>query len=740
MRSYSYLTLTVTALALFKAQANQCYIPATTNKDWPALPNEQAIRVGADYAEVDQKQIAQYRGNVEIVSEKSFIQADKATFDNINQKLTADGKVKYQDQQIIVGSNAVNLNIASGELVMSENQYDFVAFNGRGDAGQIKLIEEEGLTLENVSFTTCPVDQADWQIEASKIELEKDENWGIVRNAKFYVADIPVFYLPYFQFPLTDERESGLLSPFDKITTSEVAGFSYEQPIYWNIAPNYDATFSPRILTERGLQLKTEFRYLKPSGGGQINFEYLDGDKDTVTNEDRYFYRFNHRSNINENWVVNADINGLSDDNYLIDLGSDFFNRADTHLFRTLAVDYFSENLDFHAAFRDFEVIGDSPNGYRALPELTLDYRAPNLGPFNFSLYSEFNYFDSTDSTLPTASRLHIAPKIQLPYRSESVELLAETTLLQTFYNQEQLEGFDLEENVSRTLGQARLYGALNFERQSKWRGKKATQTLEPKIQYLYTSFEDQSRIGIFDTTRLINDFEGLFRGQEFTGIDRIADTNQFTLGVTTRILDENNREQFQLSLGQIFFVNDNRVLEATNERNRSALAAELDWRIDSRWYVHTEVQVSTTTEKVERSTLSLDYQAGENKILQFSHRYIRNLSNEQIDQLGFTASWPLNKKWLAIGRWYTDLELNRTIESYFGVQYESCCWAIQITAQRHLINRFDFFGQQNINDFDSGINFGFRFLFGEADKNRVSKNLLRDGLFGYRQPYFLSN
>jgi LPS-assembly protein len=746
MRLPSYLTLTLAATFISQAQeVEQCYVPKSF-EEWPTLANEQTIKVTAGNLKANKEQVAQYTNGVEIVSAESIIKAEQATFDNLNQKLTASGNVQYRDRQIIVGSNAVKLNIASGELLMEENQYDFVEFNGRGEAREITLAENEVLVLENVSFTTCPIDQADWQIEASEIEIERDKKWGTVKNAKFYIADIPVFYLPYFQFPLTDERESGLLPSFDKITTSEVAGFSFEQPIYWNIAPNYDATFSPRILTERGIQFKGQFRYLTrntnlpPDNPNSITLEFLDGDKDTETNEDRYFYRFVHSSNLNENWVFNADINGLSDDNYIIDFGSDYFNRADTNLFQTLSIDYFSENLDFHAAVRDFEVIGDSPIGYRALPEITLDYRAPDLGAFKFDLYSEFNYFDSSDSSLPTASRLHIAPRIQLPYKSESLELLAETTLLQTFYQQEQLDGFDLEENVSRTLGQARLFGAINFERESKWKGKKATQTLEPKIQYLYTSFEDQSGIGIFDTTRLINDFEGLFRGQDFTGIDRIADTNQFTLGVTTRILDENNREQLKLSLGQIFFINDNRVLEATNERNRSALATEIDWRIDERWYVHSEVQLSTETEKVERSTLSIDFRASDNKLIQFSHRFIRDLSNEQIDQFGVTASWPISKKWLAIGRWYTDFELNRTIESYFGVQYQSCCWSIHITAQRHLINRFDFFGQQNVNDFDSGINLGFRFLFGEADRKKASRKLLQDGLFGYRQPYFLSN
>ena len=434
-----------------------------------------------------------------------------------------------------------------------------------------------------------------------------------------------------------------------------------------------------------------------------------------------------HSGKIGENWQINADINGLSDDNYIVDLGSDYYNRADTHLYKTLGLSYFSQSLDFTAQFRDFEVLGDHPDSYRALPEIRLNYLTPiGLGA-EFQLNSELAYFESAELDNPTATRFHIAPTVRYPFQNQWSEFLAEATILHTRYLQKNVQNSTLEKNISRTLGQAKVYGSLAFERPASWFGTEATQTFEPKVQYLYTSFEDQSNIGQYDTTRLFNDFAGLFRGQEFTGLDRISDNNQITVGITSRFIDNNNQERFKLSLGQIFYLKDNQVVDASKNDDRSALAAELDWQIGSKWFAHTQAQVSTITDRVERSSLSLEYQLSKNKIIQINHRYVRDLSSEKINQVGITASWSLAKNWQWVGRWYHDLEQNRTVESYTGLQYESCCWNVSFVAQRYLSNRFDNNGAQSTTEFESGFHVYF-----------TSRNLLRDGLFGYRRPYVL--
>lgn len=295
--------------------------------------------------------------------------------------------------------------------------------------------------------------------------------------------------------------------------------------------------------------------------------EYLPSDNDLDSQPDRYFYRIEHQGEINDNWVLGVDFNGLSDDNYIVDLGSDYYSRADTHLYRTISLNYYSKNLLVGMHVKDFEVLGDTAESYRALPELKVNYQTPWGKYLTFNLDSELAYFDSTSESAPKATRFHVAPTVALPLRSAWGEFVAETSLLQTIYKQENIQDTDLSEDVTRTLGQARLFGALYFEKDEAWFNKDMSMTLEPKIQYLYTSYEDQTDIGQYDSTPLLTDVEGLFRGQEFTGLDRISDNNQITLGLTTRMLDKNNREQFVLSVGQIFYLEDNKVVAATKTK-----------------------------------------------------------------------------------------------------------------------------------------------------------------------------
>lgn len=711
-----------------------CFAPIAPIKlDTVLQPGQ--IRVTANKALIQQDTLAEFNGKVQIDNQDLRITANEAHLNRETQSLNASGQVTYQDNFIQVSSASVALNTTTSELLIIDTQYQLTAMNGRGDANTIELSKKSGVALSEVSFTTCPEGHEDWRIQASAITLSPDQNWGEISHARFYIQDIPVFYLPYFSFPVTDARQSGLLYPM--ISSSSSTGLSYEQPYYWNIAENIDATLSPRLMSDRGLQLKTEFRYLTTQHSGLVDVEYLANDRASDTDDARYFYRFVHQGTFLNNWQVNAEYNGLSDSNYIVDLGSDYYSRADTHLYQTLGLSYYNQQLDFSLQFRDFEILGEHANSYRALPEMKLNYENALPYGFEFGLASELAYFDNNTELGPQATRLHLAPTIRYPYQTQWGEFLAETSLLQTYYRQENIANTDLAKNVSRTLGQGRLYGALAFERKADWWQKNALQTLEPKIQYLYTSYRRQSDIGLYDTTRLFSDFDGLFRGQKFSGLDRISDKNQVTLGVTTRLLDDHNQEKFALSFGQIFFLQDARVAAALEQNDRSALAAELDWQIGSKWFAHSELQISSVTDKVERSSLSLEYTSSEDRVAQINHRYVRELSGEEINQVGITTSWPINRQWHWVGRWYHDVESHRTVEAYAGLQYESCCWAVRLVAQRHLSNRYDISGSQSVNEFESGVTLQF-ILKGLGGKN-VGRDMLTDGLFGYRRPYLLN-
>jgi len=736
IKFFSTITLIISAFFV-SAQNIELCIPQSAQFDPSLLTTNKQIKVSSDVAQMIQNSSALFNGNVTITSPNSMINADVAQIDNNGKQVIASGDVLYRDQALQVESQGVELNSDLKLLQMQDTEYQFKDISGRGAADLLSLSGEQGLRLEQVSFTTCPKGGEDWKMFASEIVIGKDSPFGEAYNTKFYVGGVPVFWLPYFAFPVTAERQSGLLFP--NIGSSSRTGAEYEQPLYWNIAPNYDATISPRIMTNRGIQLKTEFRYLFSQSQGEVQLEYLPKDLDTETQDERYFYRYLHQGKISDNWNLNIDFSGISDDNYIVDLGSDYYNRADTHLYRQVGLSYYSPNLDFSLNFRDFEVVGDHPDVYRALPEMKLNYDT-DLGQYiDFTLASEAAYFQNSLDSKSNAFRVHIEPSLSLPYQRAWGELLAEISVLQTYYEQELPAGSEgkLDESVSRTIGKGRLYGSLIFEKEDLVLDNEYLLTIEPKAQYLYTSFEDQDNIGLYDTTPLLTTFNNLFRGQEFTGLDRINDNNQFTLGVTARLVDQQNREKLVLSVGQIFYLQDSKLISSAREDKRSALAAEFDWQVNQRWFLHSDIQVATQTQKVERSSIATEYRIDDNKLVQMNHRYIRDLSGEEINQFGVTASWPINQNWHWVGRWYRDAQRSRTTESFGGIQYESCCWALRVTYQRSLSNRFDATGLRTADEFDSGI--ALQFIIKGIGSRRSNSDILEQGMFGYRQPYVLN-
>ena len=195
----------------------------------------------------------------------------------------------------------------------------------------LKLPKKDNLILNNASFTTCPPEQKAWSLEAEKIEIDRNDEWGEIWNAKLKIADVPILYIPYMTIPVSDKRKSGLLFP--KFSSSTINGVQVATPIYWNIAPEYDLTYTPDYMSNRGLLSKVQFRYLAGKAQtGQLNVEYLPTDDAIKSSPDRYLYHWEHRGRINDNWRVQADFTNVSDNNYFTDLDSDIRQANDNQL------------------------------------------------------------------------------------------------------------------------------------------------------------------------------------------------------------------------------------------------------------------------------------------------------------------------------------------------------------------------------------------------------------------------
>lgn len=712
---------------------------------YPAMPGD--IHIYSQTTEIEKDQVARFSGGVVLSQDDQRISADELSFNREKAEIKASGDIHFQRNGVNVFAKGLSASEADQATSLSGASYYLANNPGHGSAGNIIVTANGDLLLEDSSFTTCYGDTPDWQLNASAISISTEKNQGEAYHARLSLFDVPVLYVPYFSFPVTDERKSGLLAP--KIKSSDKSGFQLELPYYLNLAENYDATITPRYMSKRGLQLLTEFRYLVDQQNGKIDIEYLNKDDELANSNDaRYLWRFQHIGNFSDNFRAHIDYTSISDDNYLVDIGSSHYNSNDAYLYQIGELAYFGETWQALVKVQDFEVLGNHVQSYKTLPQIELS-SYNDLGFWNgrFDLYSEFSRFETPNQDLAEASRLHLEAGVTFPINTPAYFFNSEFKLLQTYYKQDRIQpGSELEKNVNRTLPKVRFHGGINFDRSINFAGSDYTQTLEPQLQYLYIPDEDQSGIGIYDTATLQDDYQGLFRDRRFSGLDRIAEANQYSWGITSRVLDSANTEKLRVSLGRIVYLNDSNI--NANEdlgiaADKSALAADLFFHANAQWQFSGNIQYNTDTDTTTRSNVNIDYRQNRDNIYQLNHRYTNNLSGETLEQLSLLSSVRLNTEWQFVGRFTQDLRQKRSLESYAGFQYESCCWAVRLAYHRHINSNLDEFSIHNENrdEFDSGFVLQFVIKgFGSHKASVGTQDMFNSSIFGYKRPYFLNN
>ncbi|SHI24855.1 LPS assembly protein LptD [Ferrimonas marina] len=754
MRFPLTLAVCVTSSAVWadSAPQDQCLVKIPDQvrvSEQPLDETDPAIRVQADRSDA-QTDAARFEGNVRLTQGARRIRTESAEVRQLEGTFSATGGLVYEDPSVVISADSLNADVDDNQARLDKAQYWLNGQQVHGTAESLQIDGEDSLLLTGATFTTCPQDDPDWLLEAKTIAIDAEEEWGQIWNAKVKIFDVPVFYVPYMTVPVSDKRKTGFLFP--NISTSSKNGIDLAAPFYWNIAPNYDMTLTTQYMSARGLFLQTEGRYLQDWGAGRVNLEYIGSDRLVDDAPERWLLHFDHGGKLDENWRLYGNYTKVSDDNYFNDFSSSVQASTDNQISREGEASYYTDNWNAAIRVQDIEVLGDSEKPFQVMPSLSLNYHQPDLyGPVDFAFSTELTHFAHKRDNHLTATRWHVEPTLTLPYQAPAGSLTSELKLMQTFYEQRDPND-QLEDFVSRTLPQFRLHGQVNLERDMTYRGDRYLQVLEPQFQYLYIPYEDQSDIGLYDTALLQEDYYGLFRDRRYSGLDRISDANQLTLGLATRFLDDGNRERAQISLGQIFFFSDPRVTlgeEETMNRSNSALAADLQLQASDHWFLRGGIQFDTESGHTNKSELLLDYRLSDNRLLQFSHRYVPDLGTDvegnsiDINQAGVRASWPLTDEIYFVGNWYYDLNLDRSVENYAGVQYESCCWAIRLAYHRHLNTNYDDVDFTTINprdDFDSGVSLKF-VLKGLGSTGPLGvTDMLNEGLFNYRKPYYLRN
>jgi LPS-assembly protein len=703
-----------------------------------------AIGVRADRADIDsESEVASFFGNVEVQFDQQQLRTEQAQIDQQTGNINASGSTLFTDGYVQVSSENFRLNSGENRAFLSGAEYQLTETGAHGKADLLSLSPAQVL-LEGSTFTTCPSDSPVWQMSAQEISLNEDEAWGEAWHAKFELFGVPVLYLPYINFPVTEERKSGFLFP--TFGSSQKNGFEVEVPYYFNIAPNMDATIAPRYMAERGVQMQAEFRTLTATGSGQYNVAYLESDKSTEDNAARYLWRVEQTQRWGENWRAYVNGTFISDDDYLNDLGSDFAGRADAQLYRHAQLDYLSEDWQVTMRAEDFELLGSYRSPYRTMPQIKSFY-ATDLGlDLDFSLFSEMSHFQNQDLSQDTATRVHVEPQLSFHLEQPGYDWLAELSYAYTYYNQE----FDLErsrsKNPSRSLPTFRWRGRVNLERTIDIQQQSYTHTLQPQIQYLYIPYRDQTGIGIYDSTLMQDDYQGLFRARRFSGLDRIADANQVTIGASSSLFDQQAREVARVSLGQIYYFenSETQLLEsstATTE-SRSDLALETRFRINNNMYFNSSIQYNLELDSTRKSQTTLEYRLDEFNLIQLSHRTVTNLLENDVEQVGMLGVVELSPTWQLASNWYYDLQNNRTNDAFIALQYSDCCWAMRISGYRRINRNLELnTGMPAVGEpeFDNGISVQF-IIKGLGSDNRSLLDMLEQSLFGYRHPFHLSN
>ncbi|HCH38783.1 MAG TPA: LPS assembly protein LptD, partial [Enterobacter sp.] len=729
------LLATMIATALYSQQglaadlASQCML-GIPSYDRPLVQgdtNTLPVTITADNAKGNYPDDALFSGNVDINQGNSRLQADEVQLHQKQPEGAAEpvrtvdalGNVHYDDNQVILKGPKAWSNLNTKDTNVWEGDYQMVGRQGRGKADLMKQRGENRYTiLENGTFTSCLPGSDTWSVVGSEVIHDREEQVAEIWNARFKLGPVPVFYSPYLQLPVGDKRRSGFLIPNAKYSTSNY--FEFYLPYYWNIAPNMDATITPHYIHKRGnIMWENEFRYLTHAGSGLMELDYLPSDKvyeddprnTSGDNRHRWLYYWQHSGVMDQVWRFNVDYTKVSDSSYFNDFTSKYGSSTDGYATQKFSAGYVVQNFDATVSTKQFQVFSDQTQStYAAEPQLDVNWYQNNVGPFDTRVYAQAVHFVNTDSDMPEATRLHLEPTINLPVSNDWASLDTEVKLMATHYQQDNLETYNanhgtrLEDSVNRVLPQFKVDGKLIFERNMDW-SEGYTQTLEPRAQYLYVPYRDQSNIQNYDSSFLQSDYSGLFRDRTYGGLDRIASANQVTTGVTTRIYDDAAVERFNASVGQIYYFteartgDDNIQWEKDDKKGSLVWAGDTYWRITDRWGLRSGVQYDTRLNNVATGSGTIEYRRDADRMVQLSYRYASpeyiqatlpnfatsEQTKEGISQVGGTASWPIADRWSVVGAYYFDTNQNKSADQMLGVQYNSCCYAIRVGYERKL-------------------------------------------------------
>jgi LPS-assembly protein len=683
------------------------------------------IEISADRAEVTAAGDSELSGGVVVQRGAQRLETEAATFDREAGRVVAVRGARYVQPGIDIRADSLEYLPAEGTAVLRGNRYILPWQPASGGAERIQASETGFVEMDGVTYTTCPGPDPDWLLSINHLELDTEREIGRARNVTLRLFDTPILYWPYLSFPLSDRRKSGFLIPeFGQSTRS---GFEFAVPYYLNLATNYDLTLTPTWFSRRGLQLGTEGRYLTERSAGTVALDHLYRDSVLPDNDSRTWASYSHVTRFDNGWRLTADLEDVSDTDYFQDLGRSPQVTSRTHLERRVQADYAGEIWRITARAQNFRTldldIPEDERPYARVPQVIANalWREGPLG-LDWQLRSEAAGF--TRDVGPQGGRAVLEPGISLPLEGPGYFLTPSASLRVVQYALT-----DLEPGEDSTPGFAApifsVDSGLLFDRDFS-RGR-FVQTLAPRALYAFIPRRDQDTLPLFDSGRPDFNYVQLFRPNRYLGADRLGDTNQLSVGVTTRLLETaSGREFLTASVGKAWYFQDPEVTlpgESPERAESSPIVLELGLGLFKDWNADIGYQWDNVSGETRLAQFRVQYQPAPNRVANLSYRY----RPELLEDIAFSIGWTLARQWSFVSALEYSLRDATAVDRMLGLQYETCCWAARFSASEQVSRR------DGSTDTAIRLQMEFKGLGGGGARQRFESAIL--GYSAYDQP-----
>ena len=642
------------------------------------------IEISSESAELSRSGDAQLKGEVEVRQGDKKIAAENVEYDAASSSFRVAGEVEYEDPQIRVRGESGTFD-RNGGARLGGARFELPSRPARGAAQDIAVSRDGKVSLNDVEYTTCPVGNEDWILKARDINLDTVARNGTGRNVRLDFQGVPILYTPFISFPLGDERKSGFLFP--DFGYSQRSGVEFAAPYYFNLAPNYDLSFTPRLISERGIELDNEFRYLTTGHGGALAAVYLPSDD--LRDRDRSYVHWGHQGDFARRWRVFVDAANASDSNYFEDFGAGSQGTSTIYVERDAELRYYGEHWYLLGQVQNHQIIDqtipEEARPYSRVPRFVAraQWEEAPLG-LSYAFDGELVYFLRDEGI--TGGRLDLEPEISLAVTGPGYYVIPSAAYRYTQYELGSVPAAG-ETSPSRAAPISSLDAGMIFERIFGDESQ-GLLTLEPRLLYLYVPFRDQDDLPVFDTALPDLNLVQLFRRNRYVGADRLGDSNQLSAGVSVRMLDTGSGQQFlSATLGQTRYFNSPRVTlpgEGAGTRQYSNIIAELDLTAYQNWNVRLGLEWDPDAVRSEKGEFILQYRPASESVVNIGYRYQR----DQIEQVDASLAWPVSGRWnLYAGAVYS-LREESLMEEFAGLEYASCCWRLRMVQRRYVSGR----------------------------------------------------